>query len=60
MERIVDYLAEEEQKAHAKRERQNRTKARKTGKNERIKQMLNNIAEVQSAPVVDFLATMGD
>lgn len=60
MERIVDYLAEEEQKAHVKRERQKRTKARKTGKRERIKTMLNNIAEVQPAPVVDFLAAFGD
>lgn len=60
MERIVDYLAEEEQKAHAKREHQARKATRKTGKYQRIKKMLDNIAEVQPAPVVDFLASFGD
>jgi uncharacterized protein YdaU (DUF1376 family) len=60
MEHVVDYLAEEEQKAHAKSEHQKRVKARKTGKHERIKTMLSNITETQPAPVIDFLATFGD
>jgi hypothetical protein len=48
MERIIDYLAEEEAKEKAKRER-------KTGKHQRVAKLLKTIANVQTQPVIDFL-----
>lgn len=52
MERIIDFLAQEERLAE-----QEPTRNRKAGKKERIRKLLKKFA--QPEPVVDFLA-MGD
>jgi len=56
MERIVDYLAEQE----AQQAKRQATKQRKAGKKERITSLLQDIANVKPQPMsLDFLA-MGD
>jgi hypothetical protein len=49
MERIVNFLAEEMKNEQSERERK-----------ARIKKLLKNIGNVQSQPVVNFLAEFGD
>lgn len=60
MEFVIDLLSDDEQTRLKSARMLKQQPARKTGKHERIKKLLDNIAEVQAAPVVDFLAAMGD